>query len=56
MITLHARVKPGADTAAVVTAIKQRIETQFGIDHVTVEIEHEACADEKDASDQSSML
>jgi hypothetical protein len=28
-----------------VKAIKQRLHTQFGLDHATVEIEHGVCAD-----------
>lgn len=46
MITLHARVRPETDTAEAITAIKERIRTKFGIDHVTVEIEHDVCHDD----------
>jgi cobalt-zinc-cadmium efflux system protein len=46
MITLHAKVRPGTDTATVIAAIKQRIEGKFGISHSTVEIEHGDCPDD----------
>lgn len=45
MITLHARVREGTDTVAVTAAIKARITAKYGIDHATVEIEHDDCAD-----------
>lgn len=45
MITLHARLDTGADATAAVRAIKARLAEKFGIDHATVEIERETCAD-----------
>ena len=45
MITLHAKVRPEADAASAIAAIKQRIRSKFGIDHATVEIEHGKCRD-----------
>ena len=45
MVTLHARVREGADADAAVRAIKARLRTRFAIDHATVEIERGACAD-----------
>ncbi len=44
MITLHARLVPGADSATAVAAIKQRLDESFGIEHSTVEIEHGRCS------------
>jgi cobalt-zinc-cadmium efflux system protein len=46
MITLHARVREGTNTPAIVSAIKKTIATKYGIDHTTVEIEHDGCADD----------
>lgn len=46
MITLHARVHPETETAVAIRAIKQRIHAKFGIDHVTIEIEHGVCHDD----------
>ncbi len=46
MITLHARVRPGSDPQAAIAAIKRRILSRFGIDHVTVELEYGVCSDE----------
>jgi cobalt-zinc-cadmium efflux system protein len=45
MVTLHACACAGQDGDQLVKAIKQRLKDQFGLDHVTVEIEHEECAD-----------
>lgn len=45
MITLHARTEDPASPDAVVAAIKARLREKFRIDHATVELEHEACAD-----------
>lgn len=50
MITLHARVREGTNTVAVTAAIKARITEKYGIDHATVEIEHDDCADANDPS------
>lgn len=46
MITLHARVREGADPQKVIAAIKERIGSRFGIGHATVEIEYGACNDD----------
>lgn len=45
MVTLHARIRSGADGPAIVRAIKSVLKNRFGLDHVTVELEHAACAD-----------
>lgn len=45
MITLHARVKDGAPSEALVAAIKARLRDRFGVEHATVELEHDGCAD-----------
>jgi cobalt-zinc-cadmium efflux system protein len=45
MITLHARVADVAHSAAVRDAIKARLLHRYRIDHATVEIECETCAD-----------
>ena len=43
MVTLHAAVPPGADSAAIVSAIQARLREQFKVDHVTVQIEMDDC-------------
>jgi cobalt-zinc-cadmium efflux system protein len=46
IVTLHARISSdGAAPEAVTSAIKARLKTAFGVDHATVEIEFERCAD-----------
>jgi cobalt-zinc-cadmium efflux system protein len=45
MVTLHARIRDGADAEATVLAIKNRLADRFGIAHATIETEHGACAD-----------
>lgn len=39
MLTLHARVTPGADHAAVRAGIRRRLEQEFEAEHVTIEVE-----------------
>ena len=45
MVTLHARLREGADPAAAVVAIKARLATLFGVQHATIETERGECAD-----------
>lgn len=45
MMTLHAQICEDAVAENVTAAIKQRLARQFGMDHVTVEIERGECAD-----------
>jgi len=47
MVTLHATICGAADSDTVVKAIKARLKQKFGLDHATVEVEHETCADEE---------
>jgi cobalt-zinc-cadmium efflux system protein len=47
MVTLHATIRGTAESDKVVKAIKARLKEKFGLDHATVEIEHETCADEE---------
>ena len=46
MMTLHARVSDAARPEAVSAAIKARLAERFRVEHATVEIEHDDCADE----------
>ena len=46
MLTLHARLSENARVANVVSQIKARLKTRFGIDHATIEVEQGACADD----------
>jgi cobalt-zinc-cadmium efflux system protein len=45
MVTLHACVSGSADQDSMVRGIKTRLKDQFGLDHATVEIERDTCAD-----------
>lgn len=47
MVTLHALIGNAEDSDEVVKAIKARLKDKFGLDHATIEIEHETCADEE---------
>jgi cobalt-zinc-cadmium efflux system protein len=38
MATMHIRVAPGADAAAVLLVVKQQLAAEFGIEHSTVEV------------------
>jgi cobalt-zinc-cadmium efflux system protein len=46
MVTLHARVGPDVDGFAAVREIKARLRSEYGIEHATVEIEQDGCADQ----------
>jgi cobalt-zinc-cadmium efflux system protein len=50
LITLHAKIEDAAQASSIRDAIKARLRERFRIDHATVEIEHETCADERAAS------
>jgi cobalt-zinc-cadmium efflux system protein len=43
---LHVRCAPECDTTTVVTAINRRLKERFGINHSTIQIDHEDCEDE----------
>lgn len=45
MATLHVRLRPDADAARVLRAVRERLRSGFGLDHVTVELETGPCAD-----------
>lgn len=45
MITLHARIKDTKHPEKIVAVIKEHLRGQYGIDHATVEIEFNGCAD-----------
>jgi cobalt-zinc-cadmium efflux system protein len=45
MVTLHATIDRDADAFAAVRAIKTRLRSRFGIEHATVEVEKDGCAD-----------
>ncbi len=50
MMTLHARVSDNARPEAVSAAIKARLAERFRVEHATVEIEHDDCADAENAA------
>jgi cobalt-zinc-cadmium efflux system protein len=45
VVTLHAKLQNGADTAATLSALKARLQEKFGIDHATIQIEAGECLD-----------
>ncbi len=45
MVTLHAAVGKDADQQRIVKDIKARLTERFGLDHATIEIERDECAD-----------
>jgi cobalt-zinc-cadmium efflux system protein len=45
LLTLHARLAPGADAGTALIAIKQVLVTEFAIDHSTIQIEPADCVD-----------
>jgi cobalt-zinc-cadmium efflux system protein len=45
MMTLHARISPLTTPETVAAAIKTRLRQSYGIEHATVEVEHQTCAD-----------
>ena len=47
MVTLHALICGTTDSDRVVKDIKARLKEKFGLDHATIEIERETCADEE---------
>ncbi len=46
MVTLHAVAEPGADQAAIVTRIQQRLASEFNVGHVTVQVETADCVEQ----------
>ncbi|MDH3701444.1 MAG: cation diffusion facilitator family transporter [Alphaproteobacteria bacterium] len=50
MMTLHARVSDEARPEVVSAAIKARLAEHFRVEHATVEIEHDDCADEENGA------
>lgn len=46
LMTLHAKIREGAVGPDVVVAIKERLRQAHGVEHATVEIETEACAED----------
>ncbi len=45
LVTLHARLRPGADQDETLAAIKQILADQFGVRHSTLQLERGECAD-----------
>lgn len=46
MVTLHATVDEGADGQRVLTELKSRLATSFGIEHSTIQLEPGPCPDD----------
>lgn len=45
IVTLHARLREGADSDQAIGAVTRLLRDRFGIDHATVQAEFEVCAD-----------
>jgi cobalt-zinc-cadmium efflux system protein len=45
MVTLHAAIDASANPESLIRRIKKRLKERFGLDHATIEIEHNHCAD-----------
>ncbi len=50
MVTLHVHPASGASARDVVISVQRRLATQFNIQHVTVQVEHDECVDEHPAA------
>ena len=50
LLTLHARIVEDTSPDSAVAAIRNRLATRFAVDHVTVQIELEGCADDPPAT------
>jgi cobalt-zinc-cadmium efflux system protein len=46
LLTLHARLAPGADAAAALAALKRVLVDEYAISHSTIQLEATACADD----------
>jgi len=46
LVTLHVRCAPECDTTTVVTAVSRRLKERFGLNHSTIQVDHEDCEDE----------
>lgn len=46
MVTLHVRCAPGTPPGEVIPAVSQRLRERFGIDHSTIQLDCEDCADQ----------
>lgn len=55
MLTLHVHPLEGANPRDVVTAVQLRLAARFHVDHVTVQIEHDECADHAVNKDGSEV-
>ena len=49
MVTLHARTAVGASPDLITARIRDRLAERFDVDHVTVQVEYDACAGPKSA-------
>ena len=45
LVTLHARLREGADSDRAIGAVTRLLRDRFGVDHATVQAEFEVCAD-----------
>jgi cobalt-zinc-cadmium efflux system protein len=45
LVTLHARLRAGADSDQAIGAVTRLLRDRFGVDHATVQAEFEVCAD-----------
>ena len=55
LLTLHARIREGADADAAINAIHRRLAERFDVTHATVQIEIESCVDHGPAAPAASQ-
>jgi cobalt-zinc-cadmium efflux system protein len=55
LLTLHARLAPGADAGAALAALKRVLVEEFRITHSTIQIEPADCADGEQACAQAAI-
>jgi cobalt-zinc-cadmium efflux system protein len=55
LLTMHARLAPGADAATALAALKQLLVGEFGITHSTIQLEPAECADAEQHCAQAAL-
>jgi cobalt-zinc-cadmium efflux system protein len=55
LLTLHARLAPGADAALALAALKHVLVAEFGISHSTIQVEAADCADPEQSCAQAAL-
>lgn len=56
LITLHARLQEGADDRQALAKIQDFLRATYGLDHSTIQLERDACADESAPAQDSARI